>query len=113
MTDIAEKIALHYKLQTQICEHFDFKSIVLLSIAEDIAWWHVSGSYLKYGHSAVSKDIEKGEYYGGDVIRGLMVRKESHTLIYYDDGCGDSIYLVVKSANEVTDPDLVEIVDEA
>ena len=111
MTDIAEKIALHAKLQTQICEHFDFKSTVLLSVEEDIAWWHVSGSYLKYGHGAVSKDIEKGEYYGGDVIRNFMVRKESHTLIYYDDGCGENIYLVVKSANEVTDPDLVEEVN--
>jgi len=111
--DIAEKIQSFDDLEEEICKHFGLSSAVLLSVENAVAWWRISGDYLKYGYGDLEKDLDDGQYYGGDVIREFVVRRESHTLIYYDNGCGDNLYFVVPSKGEVTDPGQCEALDEA
>ena len=111
--DIAKKIQHFEDLEEEICNHFSLSSPVLLSVDKSVTWWRVSGDFLKYGYGELEKDLDEGQYYGGDVIRDFVVRRESHTLIYYDNGCGENKYFVVPSKGEVTDPEQCETLDEA
>lgn len=109
---IQDIIKIYDQLQKDISKHFGIRQEVLEINRSE--WWFLNqmNDQLVSGYSDIEKDIDENSIYSGDVIRNFIVRKDTHTLVYYDTGCGDKAYLVLDNSKEIKDEVLIEKVND-